>query len=91
MTAELDDRAKASLGKFTRRQVLELDTCAHCALCTENCPAYHESRDPLHAPGVRSALAVKLYDKKHNLLTRLFGNTKVTEEDPQILCALVSG
>jgi heterodisulfide reductase subunit D len=85
LTAELDDRAKASLDKFTRRQVLELDTCAHCALCTENCPAYHESRDPLHAPGVRSAMAVKLYDKKHNLLTRLFGNTETAEEDVERL------
>jgi len=85
LTAELDDRAKASLGKFTRRQVLELDTCAHCALCTENCPAYHGSRDPLHAPGVRSAVAVKLYDKKHNLLTRLFGNSEVTKEDVERL------
>ena len=85
MTAELNSKAKASLGKFTRRQVMELDTCAHCALCTENCPAYHESRDPLHAPGVRSAVAVKLYDKKHNLLTRLFGNTEVTEEDVERL------
>jgi len=85
LTAELEDRAKASLGKFTRRQVLELDTCAHCALCTENCPAYHESRDPLHAPGVRSAVAVKLYDKKHNFLTRLFGNTEITEEDVEKL------
>ena len=85
MTAELDDRAKASLGKFTRRQVMELDTCAHCALCTENCPAYHGSRDPLHAPGVRSAVAVKLYDKKHNLLTRLFGNSEVTKEDVERL------
>jgi len=85
LTAELNSKAKASLGKFTRRQVMELDTCAHCALCTENCPAYHESRDPLHAPGVRSAVAVKLYDKKHNLLTRLFGNTEVTEEDVERL------
>ena len=85
MTAELDDRAKASLSRFTRRQVMELDTCAHCALCTENCPAYHESRDPLHAPGVRSALAVKLYDKKHSFLTRLFGDSEITEEDVERL------
>jgi len=85
LTAELDDRAKASLSRFTRRQVMELDTCAHCALCTENCPAYHESRDPLHAPGVRSALAVKLYDKKHSFLTRLFGDSEITEEDVERL------
>lgn len=81
LTAELNEKAKASLGKFTRRQVMELDTCAHCALCTENCPAYNESKDPLHAPGVRSAMAVKLYDKKYNVLTRLFGKTEITEKD----------
>jgi Fe-S oxidoreductase len=85
LTAELNEKAKASLAKFTRRQVMELDTCAHCALCTDNCPAYNESEDPLHAPGVRSAMAVKLYDKKYNFLTRLFGNTEITEKDVEEL------
>ena len=56
---------------------MELDTCSHCALCTEMCPAYNESKNHLHAPGVRTSIVLKLYDKKHGFLTRIFGEKKI--------------
>jgi heterodisulfide reductase subunit D len=60
---------------------MELDTCSHCALCTENCPAYDVSKNPLHAPGVRSAETVKLYDKKFSLLARILGEKTITDQN----------
>jgi heterodisulfide reductase subunit D len=73
--------AKAVLGKFTRRQIMELDTCSHCALCTEFCPAWFESKKPIHAPGVRSAKAVKLYNKKYSIISRLLGEKEITGDE----------
>jgi heterodisulfide reductase subunit D len=82
MTSELDTmKIRDALGKFTRRQVMELDTCAHCALCTENCPAYFDSKVLDHAPGVRSSKALKLYNKHFSLLAKLFGPRAVTKEE----------
>ncbi|HEX9913577.1 MAG TPA: (Fe-S)-binding protein [Candidatus Bathyarchaeia archaeon] len=81
MTSDRDNVGKAALSKITRRQIMELDTCSHCALCTENCPAYDVSKNPLHAPGVRSAETVKLYEKKFSLLARVLGEKKITDRD----------
>lgn len=82
MTSEVDrDKAREAMNRFTRRQVMELDTCAHCALCTENCPAYAESEDPNHAPGVRSSKVVKLYNRNHDLRARLLGPRSINDED----------
>ena len=82
MGSEVDgSRAREALGRFTRRQVLELDTCAHCALCSESCPAYAESGDPNHAPGVRSSRAVRLFNKHFDLRARLFGPRRISEAE----------
>ncbi len=82
MASSIDGgKAREALGKFTRRQVMELDTCAHCALCTENCPAYFDSDVPNYAPGVRSSKAVRLYNKLFDLRARLLGPRPVTEEE----------
>jgi heterodisulfide reductase subunit D len=82
MASEIEPgKAKNSLGKFTRRQVMELDTCAHCALCTDNCPAYFDSEIPNYAPGVRSSKAVKLYNKQFDLRAKIFGPRSVTKEE----------
>lgn len=79
MASEIDDgRAREALRRFTRRQIMELDTCARCALCTEKCPAYAESRAPSHAPGVRSSKTVRLYNKQFGLRARLLGSRPVT-------------
>ncbi len=44
MASSIDQgKARESFRKFTRRQLMELDTCAHCALCTDMCPAYADS------------------------------------------------
>ena len=85
MASETDKKSKEALGKITRYQLMELDTCSHCALCTDSCPAYNESKDPNHAPGVRSALAVKLYDRKYSVLARILGEKKITDEDIEVL------
>jgi heterodisulfide reductase subunit D len=60
---------------------MELDTCSHCALCTEKCPAYNESQNALHAPGVRTSKTVKLYNKKYSLWSKIFGEKEITEEE----------
>jgi heterodisulfide reductase subunit D len=82
MASEIEARkTKESLGKFTRRQIMELDTCAHCALCTDNCPAYFDSKEANYAPGVRSSKAVKLYNKQYDLRAKIFGPRAVSKEE----------
>ena len=82
MISEVDKvEVKKALGKFTRRQVMELDTCAHCALCTDNCPVYSESEEPGHAPGVRSSKTVKVYNKHFSLRSRLFGVKPISDDE----------
>jgi heterodisulfide reductase subunit D len=81
LDSNLQENTKQALGKFTRKQLMELDTCSHCALCTEKCPAYNESKNPLHAPGVRTSKAVKLYDKKYSFWSKLFGEKEITDEE----------
>jgi heterodisulfide reductase subunit D len=81
LASSLDAKARDVLARITRRQIIELDTCSHCALCTDSCPAYSESKNPLHAPGIRSAKTVKLYNKKFSVLARILGERKVTEEE----------
>lgn len=81
MTSNTQERIKDALGKFTRKQLMELDTCSHCALCTEKCPAYNISENPLHAPGVRTSKAVKLYDKKFSLWSKIFGEKEITQKE----------
>jgi len=74
-------KTREALGRFTRRQLLELDTCAHCALCTEKCPAYAESKVPNYAPGVRSSKTARLVNKQFGLWARLLGSRPVTVEE----------
>jgi heterodisulfide reductase subunit D len=81
LESNIQEKGKKALGEITRRQIMELDTCSHCALCTEKCPAYHESKNPLHAPGVRSAKIIKLWDKKFSFWNRLLGEKEITEKD----------
>jgi len=64
---------------------MELDTCSHCALCTEECPAYNSSENPLHAPGVRTSKTVKLYDKKFSLWSKIFGEKEITQKEMEEL------
>ena len=82
MASSIDaGKAREALGNFTRRQVMELDTCAHCALCTDSCPAYSDSGVPNYAPGIRSFKASRLYNKQFDLRARILGPRPVTEEE----------
>ncbi|KON29479.1 hypothetical protein AC482_06435 [miscellaneous Crenarchaeota group-15 archaeon DG-45] len=82
MASELEvEKTKKSLRRFTRRQMMELDTCAHCALCTEKCPAYAGSDVPNYAPGVRSSKTVRLYNKQLGLRARFLGPKPITKEE----------
>ncbi len=82
MASEIDHgKAREAFGKFTRRQLIELDTCARCALCTEKCPAYAASKEPNYAPGIRSSKTVKLYNRKFDLLARLLGPRPITSQE----------
>jgi heterodisulfide reductase subunit D len=82
MTSEIGhEKAREAFGKFTRRQLIELDTCARCALCTDKCPAYAESQESNYAPGIRSSKTVKLYNRKFDILARLLGPRPITREE----------
>jgi heterodisulfide reductase subunit D len=74
-------RIERALKRFTKRQILELDTCAHCALCTESCPAFKESEISNYAPGVRSSKTVRLYNKQFGLISRIFGPRQIRDEE----------
>ena len=73
MGSELNQgKAIDAVGKITRRQLMELDTCAHCALCVDTCPTYSESKALNYSPAVRSALMLRMYERKRGLLSRIF-------------------
>jgi len=78
-------KIKKTLNRLTRRQLLELDTCSHCALCTESCPAYHESNNVLYAPGARAFMLLRLYNKKNSLWARIFGEKEITQKEAEEL------
>ncbi|MBS7620045.1 (Fe-S)-binding protein [Candidatus Bathyarchaeota archaeon] len=65
------DKLEEALKHLNSRQRMELDTCAHCALCAETCPAYFESKNLLHIPGVRSSKVSKLINQSLSRL-RIF-------------------
>jgi len=75
------DKVEELLRQFTRLELMEIDTCSHCALCTEKCPAYHVSGNPLHAPGVRLSRVSRMVAKKLGLRARILGGGEVSEED----------
>ncbi len=82
MASSIDQgKARESFRKFTRRQLMELDTCAHCALCTDMCPAYADSEEANYAPGVRSSKTLRLYNRNFSLWSKLTGPKPVTEEE----------
>lgn len=82
MSSKVDvNKARTSLRKFDRRQVMELDTCAHCALCSDSCPTYFDSKKANYAPGVRSSKAIKLYNKQYDIWARLFSKRAITVEE----------
>ena len=75
------EKLSEALRRLSGRQLLELDTCAHCALCTDLCPVYAESGDPLHAPGVRASKTLSLINKRLSLWARLLGPRPVSREE----------
>jgi heterodisulfide reductase subunit D len=60
---------------------MELDTCAHCALCSDSCPTYFDSKKANYAPGVRSSKAIKIYNKQYDIWARLFSKRAITVEE----------
>jgi heterodisulfide reductase subunit D len=82
MTSNIDnDKARKSFNKFDRRQIMELDTCAHCALCTDDCPTYKDSKVADYSPGVRASKALRLYNKQLDIWAKLFGPRKINSSD----------
>lgn len=82
MTFKVDqEEAERSLKKLTRRQIVELDTCAHCALCTENCPTFFESEKSNYSPAIRSSNTLQLYNRKYGFMSRIIKKSTVTEDE----------
>ncbi|MGQ9679535.1 MAG: (Fe-S)-binding protein [Candidatus Bathyarchaeia archaeon] len=78
MGSEKATKLKEVSKRLNRRQWMELDTCAHCALCTETCPAYSQSKNPLHAPGIRSSRFLRL-------LNRSLSTIRIFRGDPDYM------
>lgn len=68
-----------TLGKLSRRQLVELDTCARCALCTGKCPIYGGVHEANYSPSVRASKMAKLVNMNRGILTRIRGRREVTE------------
>jgi len=82
MASKLEaEKVREAIGCFTGWQLMELDTCAHCALCTDKCPTYTDSKAPNYAPGVRSSKTTRLINKQLGLRAMLFGPKPVTESE----------
>jgi heterodisulfide reductase subunit D len=75
------EKINGSLNRFTRLQLMELDTCARCGLCTNNCPVFAGSGEAGYAPGVRASKMLRLLDKYNGLWSRLTGPKTVTMEE----------
>ena len=75
------DRTRKALRRFSRRQLMEFDTCAHCALCTDKCPAYADSDVPKYAPGIRSSKTIRLINKQFGLRASLLKPKPISAEE----------
>ena len=86
MATEIDqERVVKALGKISREQLIELETCAHCAICADYCPTFIGSKEVSQAPSVRSSMLLKIYDKKKSLISRFLGTKSVTRKDIEAL------
>lgn len=77
------DQAKisSSLKQISNRKRMELDTCAHCGLCTGKCPTYAGSGEANYSPSIRASKMLRLMDKKDGILTRFLGQKDISVEE----------
>lgn len=61
-----------AFSNLTRAQLIQLDTCARCSLCSNECPTWSELKEPILIPGGKMAAFLKIYDKARGLLSKIF-------------------
>lgn len=67
--------------KLTKRQLVELATCAKCGHCAEYCPTYAGTKKPGLIPGSKATSLSKLVDKQKGLLSLFLKPKPATKEE----------
>ncbi len=71
MNLKREDVAEA-FSNLTRPQLIQLETCARCSLCSTECPTWSELKEPILIPGGKMAAFLKIHGKAKGLLSKLF-------------------
>lgn len=72
---------KIDTKKFTISELLDIQGCTRCGICTESCCAYAGSNDIEVSPAKKLSLLKKRIDYKHSLLGRISGQKELPENE----------
>ena len=72
---------KINAKKFTISELLDIQGCTRCGVCTDLCCAYAASSDVEISPAKKISLLKKRLDYKYSLLGRLTGQRELPEKD----------
>jgi heterodisulfide reductase subunit D len=72
---------KINAKKFTVSELLDINACTRCGICTELCSAYAGSNDIEVSPATKLNLLKKRLDYKYSLLGRIIGQKEISEKE----------
>jgi len=72
---------KINAKKFTISELLDIQGCTRCGICTDLCCAYAASSDVEISPAKKISLLKKRLDYKYSLLGRITGQRELPEKD----------
>ncbi|MCE5329788.1 (Fe-S)-binding protein [bacterium] len=72
---------KINAKKFTVSELLDIQGCTRCGICTALCCAYAGSSDIEVSPAKKLNLLKKRIDYKYSLLGRIFGQKELSEKE----------
>jgi len=58
--------------KLSMPLVTYLETCTHCAICSDSCHLYHIDQDPIHMPFYKAENLRRVYKRHHTVMGKLF-------------------
>ena len=72
---------KINANKFTVSELLDINACTRCGICTELCSAYAGSNDIEVSPATKLNLLKKRLDYKYSLPGRITGQREISEKE----------
>ena len=77
-----------AFSNLTRPQIIQLETCARCTLCSTECPTWLELKEPILIPGGKIAALLKIYNKTKGFLSKIFRKEVREDEIEQLVKAV---